>query len=132
MFTIVCGALFASAIVLNVQDRRMLALTLAVGASFFLPVPKESALHFYIFCIAAECLVFLVALMLKARATGMVQLICLLMTISHVMALSLGGYGFLNPYQFIVKILEFSQLAACVALSPVLLPILRNHDVPTQ
>lgn len=131
MYLIACAVMLLLAVVLNATDRRMLALTFAVGANIFWPAP-ESYDQFYIFCIAAECAVAFTALALRATASILVAEVCALLVITHLMGYSLDGSPPFSPYRVIVKLLEFSQLAACAALSPVIAPILRNHDAKTQ
>lgn len=109
----------------------MLALTLLVGASVFAPVPSHSEFAFYGFCIAAELTVALVAWGLRARASGMIVNVCVLLVITHLMGYALDGSPPFSPYRSLVKLLEVSQLVVCLALSPVLAPFLRNHDATT-
>lgn len=132
MFEATCGFLMGLSLLLNCRDRRMFALTAMLGLFFFLPAPMDSQWQFYTYCIAAEVAVFFFALKLQSNASGAVMLLCIFLAISHIMAVSLGGYGIFNPYRLIVKILEFLQFSACVALSPVIMSILRNHNVSTQ
>lgn len=131
MYLTACFLIMAAGLGLNAFDRRMLALTALVGASIFIPAP-DTYEQFYVFCISAECLVGLLALIIRARASVLVAEICVLLVIAHLMGYSLDGSPPFSPYRVIVKLLEFSQLAACVALSPVLAPFLRNHETTTQ
>lgn len=128
MYQLACGALLFSALVLNITDRRMLALTALVGASVFLPAPRETALQFYGFCIAVEILVACLALALAARGSSIIVDVCAVLVIAHILGYALDGFPPFSPYRSIVKLLEVSQLLACVALSPLLAPLLRNHD----
>lgn len=131
MYSIACGTLLLIGLLANLPDRRMLALTALVGASIFLPVPRDTALQFYSFCIAAEILVAVLAYKLGARAGIIVAEVCVVLVIAHVMGYALDGYPPFSPYRSIVKLLEVSQLLACVALSPILAPLLRNHAKTT-
>lgn len=131
MYLIACGVLLALATVLNLTDRRMLMLTLAVGINVFFPVPSFTQAQFYGTCIALESMVLIVAVFYSARASGISVFSCVLLIITHLMGWTLDGSQPFSPYQLIVKSLEVIQLLACVALSPVFTPILRNHDVTT-
>lgn len=131
MYLLACGALFATSLVLNLQDRRMLALTVMVGAIIFAPMPDATAEQFYVACILAEIAIGLCALAIRNSAGVMVAEVCALLVITHAMGYALDGSPPFSPYRVIVKILEVSQLVVCVALSPVLAPILRNHDAKT-
>lgn len=131
MYLIACGALLATGIILNTTDRRMLALTLAVGANIFLPIPNDTAALFYGCCIAAELAVAVIAFSLRNTAGLLVFEVCALLVVTHLMGYVLDGNPPFSPYRAIVKILEVSQLVVCLALSPKLAPILRNHDVET-
>lgn len=128
MYLLACGALLATAVVLNVRDVRMLALTLLVGATIFLPVPAHTQMQFYGTCILVELSVLAYCVFLQSRASCLMAHIVAAMLVAHFMGWMLDGSPPLSPYRVIVKILEFSQLAVCVALSPVLTPILRNSD----
>lgn len=131
MFMVACSVMLMIALAVNVKDRRMLALTFVVGVVFFLPTPDLYD-QFYIFCICAEILVAVIALCLRANGSVLVAETCALLVITHLMGYSLDGSPPFSPYRVIVKLLEFSQLAVCAALSPVIAPILRNHDAKTQ
>jgi hypothetical protein len=135
MYLIACGVLLALALVLNVKDFRMLALTSLVGVSIFTPVPRDTAAHFYLFCIAAEVVVGLLAWRLCAGPRGgaseVVAYACAVLVISHFMGYSLDGNPPFSPYRGVVKLLEVVELLACVAFSPIVAPFLRNRDATT-
>lgn len=131
MYLIACFALMAAGLCANALDRRMLALTALVGASIFLPTPAEYG-AFYLYCVAAECLVAVVALWLRASASVVIAEVCVLLVITHAMGYSLDGSLPFSPYQMIIKLLEVAQLVVCIVLSPVVAPILRNDDAKTQ
>ena len=131
MYFLACGALLATAVVLNLREPRMLALTALVGVSVFLPVPAHSQLAFYGSCVTMELLVGISAILLRPRGGLIIFEMCVALILAHIMGYALDGSPPLSPYRIIVKLLELSQLAACVALSPVLLPVLRNHDATT-
>lgn len=128
MYLVACGALLATAVVLNVRDVRMLALTLLVGATIFMPVPAHSQMQFYGTCILVELCVLAFCVFYASRASCLMIHVLLAMIVAHFMGWMLDGSPPLSPYRVIIKVLEFSQLAVCVALSPVLTPILRNRD----
>lgn len=136
MYPLACLFLFSLGMAFNYLsgDKRMLALCLAVGVStnMYYLTPQDSAASYYTFCIAVDVVVCLIAWILRASGSSLISFLCVLLVISHTMGWILDGSQPLSPYRLIVKILEFSQLMACVALSPLLLPILRNHDVSTQ
>lgn len=118
MYFYACGLFLFAALVLNLRDSRMLSLTLVVGASIFSSPPMDSRTHFYMFCIIVEIAVAIFAIVSKSKAGNIMAHICAVMTVAHIGGLILGGGLPLSPYQVIIKLLEFSQLLACVALSP--------------
>lgn len=128
MYHTACGILLCTAFVLNLADRRMLVLIGLVGASIFASAPRESAEQFYIFCITVEITVAILACALRARAASAIVDICVLLVIVHAMGYAMDGSPPFSPYRGIVKLLEILQLVMCIALSPVLAPILRNND----
>lgn len=131
MYLLACGALLATAVVLNVRDIRMLALTILVGATIFMPVPSHTQMQFYGTCIIVETCVLIYCVFISSRASSTMVNIVLAMIAAHLMGWTLDGSEPLSPYRIIVKILEVTQLATCVALSPVLMPILRNSSDAT-
>lgn len=120
--------MFIFAVVANMFDRRMLLLTVLVGVGFYWPPPAQSYVVFYTFCISMELLVGLLAYQIDRKAGIVILDIALLLVFSHLMALYLDGSKTFSPYRLLIKLLEFSQITACVALSPVIAPILRNRD----
>ena len=121
------AALLALAFHLNRRDRRMLLLTLAVGVSVFLPVPRESAEVFYAACVAAELVVALVAMLAAARATELIMSLCVALELTHIMGYILDGSGQLSSYRVLVPVLEAAQLVACVCMSPAIFARLQNR-----
>jgi hypothetical protein len=113
---------------LNRHDRRMLALTFAIGVSVFIPVPRDTAFAFYTFCIAAEACVALIAWWLDTRATELVVGICIVLVLAHVMGYILNGHPSLSSYRVIVPLLESAQLLMCVCMSPSLHARLQNRQ----
>lgn len=128
MYLFACGVLLLAALVVNHSDRRMLALAVLVGASIFSPVPHESAAQFYLFCISAEILVAISAYALRSNASGAIVDLCVLLVLVHIMGFAMDGSPPFSPYRGLVKLLEVLQLLLCIALSPIIAPILRNHD----
>lgn len=116
------------ALFLNRADWRMVFLTLAVTASVFVPVPRESAEMFYAFCMAAEALVAIIAWRLKARASELVISACMVLELVHIMGYSLNGYPPLSSYRVLVPLLELAQLTACICASPTLYARLQNRS----
>lgn len=131
MYLYACGMVLPVALLLNSGDRRMLALTVLVGASIFLPVPAHTQAQFYVTCILVDLTMLAVCVFLPSRVSCVLGHICAALVLTHFMGWVLDGSPPLSPYRVIVKLLEFSQLAACVALSPIIAPILRNHDATT-
>lgn len=130
MYLQVCGALSISALILNLRDFRMLVISMMVVVSIFVPVPSSNAESFYTFCVLFEILVAVIAWATRKEAGFLIANACVLLVIAHVMGYSLDGSVPLSPYHVIVKILELVELGICVALSPVIAPILRNQDAP--
>lgn len=131
MYLIACGALLASGLILNIADRRMLALTAIVGVNIFVPIPAESAAQFYTSCIFAETMVIIVCLSAKARASCFLIHLSVFMIITHIGGFVLDGSAPLNPYRVIIKFFEVSQLLTCVALSSGVCQILRIKHATT-
>lgn len=133
MYLVACGVLLAIGAALNLRDWRGLCLSLLVGVNVLLPMPMNTAEAFYSGCIMAEVTVLAGALLVfKCRASEFISYASVLLVISHFMGYSLdAGSNPLSQYRGIVKLLEVSQLLACVAFSPVLCPILRNRNAKT-
>lgn len=115
------------AFLINATNRRMLALTLVVSASIYVPVPRHTYEAFYIFCIASESAVAGVAWLLRAEASTAIIVLCALLNLAHVTALQLDGFPPFSPYRLIVPIFEHAQIIACIILSNTLAPKLRNR-----
>lgn len=106
--------LLCLALALNASDRRMLALTLVVGAGIFASVPDE---YFYLVCILGEAGIALLAFLLRARASGPIVKISTLLMAFHVLGWLLNGYPVSSPYHIMVQICEHAELAMCILLS---------------
>lgn len=131
MYMYACAGLWVAALGLNVRDQRALVLAFLVGASVLTPVPSDTAIHFYTFCISAEIIVGIYAYRSRSAAGYLIANVCSLLVIAHVMGYVWNGSTPLSPYKGIVRILEVSQLLACVVFSPVLVPLMRNRDATT-
>jgi hypothetical protein len=131
MFEALCGVILFVGLVLNALDRRMLLLTVLVGVGFFLPAPNDSYNSFFIFVIYVDTIIGLAAMFLAARGSVLVAELSVLLVIAHCMGYALDGSLPFSPYHVLVKILEVAQIGACVAFSPILAPVLRNHDATT-
>lgn len=131
MFLYACSSLLFVALLLNLGDRRMLALTAVVGALFLIPAPMASAEQFYSYCIVAEIGVAIAAYFIHADGTEAVIEVCVLLVAAHVMGYILDGSQPLSPYHVLVKILEFVQIAVCAVFSPAVKPLLRNQNAKT-
>jgi hypothetical protein len=132
MYLWLCGVSLAIALVVNLRDRRMLALTALVGVSIFLPVPSFTQAQFYGTCILAELLVASLWSFSGSRGNNLMSFLCFLMIICHFGGWILDGSSPFSPYRLIIKCLEFSQILTCVALSPLLLKTLRNRYAPSS
>jgi len=106
--------LLCLALALNTDDRRMLALTLLVGAGIFASVPDN---HFYLFCMLGEILIALGAYWLNTRATPPIIGISALLLTFHSLGWLFNGYPTASPYHLMVQICEHAELAMCILLS---------------
>lgn len=131
MYLYACAGLWVAALGLNVRDQRALVLAFLVGASVITPVPSDTAIHFYTFCVSAEIIVGIYAYRSRSAAGYLIANVCSLLVIAHIMGYVWNGSTPLSPYKGIVRILEVSQLLACVVFSPVLAPLMRNRDATT-
>lgn len=122
------AVLLLIAFVLNWRDWRMLALTIIVGLSVFVPVPRDSGAVFYSFCAAFEAVVLFVALMLRARASEVIASLCIVLILAHIMGYCMNSWNALSSYRLIVPLLESVQIASCVLMSPALFHRLRNRE----
>lgn len=121
------AVLLAAAFVLNRHDRRMLLLTLVVGVSVFVPVPRQSAEVFYAFCISAELLVMFLAWRIKAQGSELVMSFSFALAWLHVMGYAVDGSSTLSTYRILVPMLEAALLVACVCTSPAIFARLQNR-----
>lgn len=124
-----CLALLGLAVCLNARDRRLLALSLLVGASVFTPTPREYD-NFYLFCISFEIIVALVALRLNTAASVPIFILCFVLVIAHVMGYYKDGFPPFSPYRAIVPTLETLEILCCVLASAPILSRLHNRESP--
>jgi len=130
-FAVLNGALLLMAIAANYRNLKMLALTLFVGASVFVPVPDHDYYLFYQFCMMSEICVALLAFMLRTNASTSIIMLCVIMVAIHAIGMKMDGYPPFSPYRLFMPLLEHAQLVACLLLSNPLIRKLRNHEPPT-
>ncbi len=114
--------LLVVALALNIHDRKMLALTVVVGAGIFAPIPAPM---FYLVCMLVEILVALLALRIDAQASALVVRMSAMLFVFHGLGWALDGYPVASPYHLGVKLLEHAELVACVLFSN---PILKRSS----
>lgn len=129
MRTLAYLVLLALAAWLNRHDRRMLALTLVVAASVFIPSPTEWPTY-YIFNGIAEILVALVALSLNTAASVPIVKVCVLLVLTHFMGYHVDGSNPFSPYRPALAMLETAELLCCILLSTPVSSRLRNRESP--
>lgn len=120
------AALLVTSLWLNRADRKMLLLTLVVGGSFFMEVPRGSQFAFYATCITVEVAVAVLALLLRTRASWAVAELCAVMVAGHAMGWSMDGHASLSPYKGIMLITEYLQIVVCILASRTALAGLKN------
>lgn len=100
----------------------MLALTLAIGASYFMPMHLVAdRTHWYLIVITVELCICALALALKTRASAIVAIICLMLEFNHVTGWVFGGHKPDSPYYVVVNFLEYLEIFALSLFSePVL------------
>lgn len=114
---------------LNRNDRRMLATTLVVAASIFVPSPTEWPTY-YIFNGLAEIVVALVALSLNTAASVILAEICILLVCTHFMGYYIDGSNPFSQYRAALAILETTEILCCILLSAPMLSRIRNRESP--
>lgn len=108
------GILLTLAVMVNLRDRRMLLLSLVVGAGIFMPIQDA---YFYGVCMLVEVAVGISAALLQSRASKVVLRISQLLIIFHTLGWWLNGYPPESPYHLMVRICEHAELLACIILS---------------
>jgi hypothetical protein len=106
--------LFGAALALNLGNRKMLALTMVVGAGIFAPVQDA---NFYLICMLGEILIGLLAYRIDAYASGVIIGISVLLAMFHAMGYFFDGYPIASPYHILVKISEHAEIFSCIILS---------------
>lgn len=109
--------LMGLALLLNLNDRKMLALTLIVTAGFFSPVPSTTWQEFYMYCLITEACVFLAAFHVRCPERYAVMLCAGLLFLCHCMGYWKDGFPALSPYRLLVPSLEYAQIVCCIILS---------------
>lgn len=120
------AALLGLSLWLNRADRKMLLLSVLVGGSFFMEVPRGSPAEFYGVCITIEIVLAIAALALGARASQVIAEICLVMVAAHIMGWATNGYAPASPYKGIMLITEYAQIIVCIIASRSAIERLRN------
>lgn len=126
MRTLAYLALLALALWWNRRDWRMLALTLVIGASLFVPAPNEWP-TFYIFCGLAEIIVALVALGLKAAASVPIIIFSTLLAYTQYLGYQIDGSLPFSQYRAALALLETSEVLCCLLFSNPIKPFLFNR-----
>lgn len=110
--------LLVLAIVVNIGDIKMLALSIVIGAGIFFPVPAQ---YFYQTCAFGEFLIALAAFKLDAAASKTIVRISMFLLLFHFMGFILDGYPPESPYHIMVKTFEHAELLACILMSTFLM-----------
>lgn len=111
------------AMVINLRDLRMLALTLFVTADIFSPIP---AMNFYLICALVDALNGLLAYRIGAAASKPIWRISCLLVVFHGIGYFWNGYPINSPYHIVVQICEHTELLACILLSGLITKRLNN------
>lgn len=120
-------ALILAAIKVNWKDQRGMALSLVVGFSLLLPVKLFThRSNFYFVCAGSDLVIGLIAVWLSTRMSNFVLVVCAWMCAIHVTGMWFGGADADSPYRWLMKALEYAEIAAC-SIFP-LLPERRKHD----
>ena len=119
--------LLGAGIIANLRDWRMLVLTMVIGANVLAPIPSDSAIGFYSYCILAEVCVIVAAVFLGTKSSLLVIEIAIVLIVLHVMAYYIDGNPPLSPYRVLVKLCEYAMLFTCIFFSKGFLPSLRNR-----
>ena len=111
------------ATMLNVCDKKMLALTAIVTAGIFAPVPDA---NFYLICALGEALIGLLAYRINAAASRPIWRISILLMVFHGLGYLTNGYPLSSPYHIVVRICEHTELVACILFSGLITKRWRN------
>lgn len=124
--------LLGLALLVNLSNKKMLALTVFVAAGFLVDIPRTSAEEFYRYCMLVEACIFLVALNVKCEASGAVLLSAGLLFLCHCLGYWKDGYPALSPYRVLVPALEYIQIVCCIIFSRPVWTILDNRESQTR
>lgn len=119
--------LLGLALLINLSDRKMLALTFIVAAGFFSPVPQTSWQEFYMYCMLTEACVFIAAYNVKCYERYAIMLLAFLLFVCHAMGYWKDGYPAFSPYRSLVPMIEYMQIIACIIFSQPIRSRLINH-----
>jgi hypothetical protein len=128
---IACAA-WLLALLLNVHQPRMLALALVVGVGFFVPAPAGCDWQtFYIYCTAGETAIGVIALLLRANASGFIAVFSGILAAIHGLGAFLDGGIPDSPYHVLVPALGYAEFAACILCSAPLIGWVKNRVSPS-
>lgn len=102
--------LLVLALLFNIGNPRVLALTVIVGAGIFVPIPAP---HFYAWCAAVELLVLFLAMLVGSGQGHAVALLCVALLLCHLMGFLMDGYTS-RAYFYLVRIYEHAELLICM------------------
>lgn len=127
-------ALLCIAIRVNRSDLKMLALTLTIGASIFVPLPTQVIANiWYAQCVLGELIVIIIAISLATTASQIIIGFCVALIVMHSIGIIIGPQPGFGPYRIGVPLLECGELAACIVLSiPSLAFIARVANMRTE
>ena len=126
------STLLGFALLVNLGNKKMLALTFFVAAGFLVDIPRTSADEFYLYCMLVETCIFIAALNVKCEASGAVMLSAGLLFLCHCLGYWKDGYPALSPYRALVPALEYIQIVCCIIFSRPLVAILHNRESQTK
>lgn len=110
--------LLCAALWLNRQCWRTLLLTVAVGASIFVPIPTAATpTLWYLQCLVMEVMVGVISLVFRTHASSALVTFSGLLCLVHVTGMVVGPQPGFGPYRAIVPLLEICQLLTCCLLS---------------
>lgn len=121
------AALMILGVALNLTDRRMLLLTLAVSWAVLFPIFKfESPVLFYVQCFGVDLLLTTIALLINAPfASKIVAFLGIVLCGTHLSGAVVGPSDGVSLYRVSVPAFEISQLLTCIVLSDVVIKSLR-------
>lgn len=122
------AALMLIGVALNYPDRKMLLLTVTVGAGVLMPLlPTDSSLFFYSQCLFIDLFVMLMAIVIKAGSASVyVAQFGLALSALHVTGMVVGPVAGVSLYNVSIPLFEISQLLTCLLMSE---PCLRVNRI---